>query len=581
MKISRYTVAISVFGLALAGVAWAQLGGLATQEWSTSGGDAQRSNWIRKDTLISKAAMASGKFGFLWKLKVNNQARQLNAFSRAALVGNAMGYKGFRSLTMLAGASNTLFAVDNDFGVMYWEKHFDAPIPAESTEACPGGMTAAATRPIDPNPAAVAGRGPGIRTPFWGALSEPGAGAPLDSGASRPSAARPNAAGPGAAAQGRAGRANAAGPSVAGQGRAGRRRRRGPSFGLGAQPIAALSSDGVLHFVSPVSAKELLKPLQFVPANAHATDLAWVNGVVYTATVNGCGGVPNAVWAIDTSSENPQATSWKTNGGSVAGTLAFGSDGTIYAAIGDGKAADGGYSNAVVALDSETLRVKDWFTQPGAGFTSIPVVFRSEDKELLAAAAGDGRIFLLDTASLGGADHKTPLDMTPPSSGSRASVVPAALASWEDGNGVRWLLAPSAAPSPSSGLTAANGTVTHGAIVAYKVTLGAKPSLEPAWVSRDMVAPLPPIIVNGVIYAAASGEHDPGDATVDSAERAKRSSPAVLYALDATTGAEIWNSGGTVTSFMHGTGLSSSPGQVYLATSDNTVYAFGMPYERQ
>jgi outer membrane protein assembly factor BamB len=110
---------------------------------------------------------------------------------------------------------------------------------------------------------------------------------------------------------------------------------------------------------------------------------------------------------------------------------------------------------------------------------------------------------------------------------------------------------------------------------------GAKPSLEPAWVSRDMIAPLPPIVVNGVIYAASSGEYNPGDPAVSNADRARRSSPAVLYALDATTGKEMWNSGSTMTVFAHGTGLSSSPGQVYLATSDNTVYAFGMPYERQ
>ena len=578
MKISTYGVATVAFGIALVGVIRAQLGGLATQEWSTSGADAQRSHWIRKDPLISKAAMASGKFGFLWKLKVNNQPRHLNTFSQAALVGNAMGYKGFRSLTVLAGASNTLFAIDNDFGVMYWEKHFDAAISDESTVACPGGMTAAATRAINPNPAALGGGGPGIKSPFRSALSEPGAGASVDSGAYLPGAGgagRANASGRGAA--------NAAGRGAAGaggQGGAGGRGR-GPTFGLGAQPIMALTSDGVLHFVSPVTAKELLKPIQFVPANAHATDLASVNGVVYTATVNECGGVPNAVWAIDPSGEDPQTTSWKTNGGSVSGTLAFGSDGTIYAAIGDGKSADGGYSNAVVALDPQNLKVKDWFTQPGAGFASTPVVFRSRDKEFLATVAGDGRIFLLDTKSLGGADHTMPLAVTPPSSGSRTTVVPGALASWEDGNGVRWLLAPSAAPSGSSRFAVTNGTVTNGAITVYKVTLGAKPSLEPAWVSRDMVAPLSPIVVNGVIYAVSSGEYHPGDATLSNADRVKRSSPAVLYALDAATGKDIWNSGRTMTSFVHGTGLSSSPGQVYVATSDSTVYTFGMPYERQ
>jgi outer membrane protein assembly factor BamB len=571
MKISRYGGMATVSAAVLAGVVWAQMGGLATQEWSTSGGDAQRSSWIRKDALISKSAMSTGKFGFLWKLKVNNQPRQLSYFSRPVLVGNAMGIKGFRSLTVLAGASNTVFAVDNDFGLMYWEKQFDAAIPASSTTPCPGGMTAAATRATNPNPAALASGRPGIRSPYRSTLGDPGAGAPMGSGAG--GGGRANAAGRGATADAARGPAAPA----AGSGR----RNRVPATAMGAQPIAVLASDGVLHFLSPISAKELLKPVPFIPANANATDLAWISSIVYTATVGECGGAPNAVWAIDPMAETPQATSWKTNGASVAGTLAFGSDGTVYAAIGDGREGVAGYANAVVALDPQTLQVKDWFRHPGAGFVSTPVVFQSKGKDLLAEVAGDGRIFLLDAASLGGADHKTPLEITPPSSGPRAGVFPAALASWEDESGVRWLLAPSAAPASANRFAATNGAVMNGAITAYRVKPGAKPSLEPAWVSRDMIAPLPPIVVNGVIYAASSGEYNPGDPAVSNADRARRSSPAVLYALDATTGKDMWNSGSMMTAFAHGTGLSSSPGQVYLATSDNTVYAFGMPYERQ
>src|SRR6266699_272771 len=239
MKISRYRVMAAVSAAVLGGVVWAQLGGLATQEWSTSGGDAQRSSWIRKDTLISKSAMATGKFGFLWKLKVNNQPRQLTYFSRPALVGNAMGIKGFRSLTVLAGASNTVFAVDNDFGVMYWEKHFDAAIPASSTAPCPGGMTAAATRATNPNPAALASGRPGIRSPYRSTLGEPGAGAPMDSGLYLPGGGggRANAAGRGATADAAPGPAAPA----AGSGRAGGRGR-GASTAMGAQPIAVLAS---------------------------------------------------------------------------------------------------------------------------------------------------------------------------------------------------------------------------------------------------------------------------------------------------------------------------------------------------
>ena len=58
MKISRYMGMAGVSAAVLAGVVRAQLGGLATQEWSTSGADAQRTSWIRKDALITKGAMS-------------------------------------------------------------------------------------------------------------------------------------------------------------------------------------------------------------------------------------------------------------------------------------------------------------------------------------------------------------------------------------------------------------------------------------------------------------------------------------------------------------------------------------------
>jgi outer membrane protein assembly factor BamB len=90
-----------------------------------------------------------------------------------------------------------------------------------------------------------------------------------------------------------------------------------------------------------------------------------------------------------------------------------------------------------------------------------------------------------------------------------------------------------------------------------------------------MVSPLPPIIVNGVIFAASSGEYHPASGAPTAAERASRSVPAVVYALDADTDKEVWSSGRTVTSFVHSGGLWAGGGQVYLSTYDNTVYAFG------
>jgi outer membrane protein assembly factor BamB len=88
---------------------------------------------------------------------------------------------------------------------------------------------------------------------------------------------------------------------------------------------------------------------------------------------------------------------------------------------------------------------------------------------------------------------------------------------------------------------------------------------------------LAPLVFNGVVFAASSGESRSSD-NLTAAQRAKASVPAVLYALDPATGKELWTSGKTITSFARG-GLSAAAGQVYLVTFDNTVYAFGMGME--
>jgi outer membrane protein assembly factor BamB len=121
--------------------------------------------------------------------------------------------------------------------------------------------------------------------------------------------------------------------------------------------------------------------------------------------------------------------------------------------------------------------------------------------------------------------------------------------------------------------------VTNGAIAAWKVAgVNGALSLQPGWVSRDLTSPLTPMILNGVVFAVSSGEFRANDPKIAAAQRAQRSSPAVLYALDAATGKELWNSGKTITSFARG-GLSGGGSQVYLGTYDSTLYAFGFPIE--
>src|SRR5579862_2963557 len=81
--VSAKWILSAVAAVALAGALFAQLGGLATQEWGSTGGDALRDRWIRHDDLISPKEMATNKFGFLWKLKIDAHPRGPNSLSSA------------------------------------------------------------------------------------------------------------------------------------------------------------------------------------------------------------------------------------------------------------------------------------------------------------------------------------------------------------------------------------------------------------------------------------------------------------------------------------------------------------------
>ena len=95
--------------------------------------------------------------------------------------------------------------------------------------------------------------------------------------------------------------------------------------------------------------------------------------------------------------------------------------GRLIAAIGGGQTTGDGKANAIVALDPKTLQLKDWFTQPTAEFVTGPTILRHNDKEVVAAATKDGRIMLLDAASLGGSNHSTPLLASKPLAGAGAT----------------------------------------------------------------------------------------------------------------------------------------------------------------
>ena len=553
------TASVSLL-LALSGVE-GHAQGRGAAEWTTSGFDAQRSAWLRADTRLTKAAVQKGEFAFLWKMKIENTSRQLNSLTAPVLLDRLIGYRGFKSLAFFGGSDDRIFAVDTDLARASWTTvlNYTAPTGGRppSSWNCPGGLMAMPSRRTVLVPSAgVTGAGggrAGVRN--GSAVGEPGRGAAVLS--QMPARGGPPAPPPPAPGSGR-------GPAPIG-------------FG-GVDPLFAVGGDGYLHSLYVSNGAPIEPAVPFLPPDAKPTALIWVDGVVYTTTSGECGAAPNAVWAMDLTKPagERKAQVWKAGRASIAGSsgLSLGTDGTIYVAL--GTAGQGAaHADSIVALDRDRLTPKDWFTAPGADFNATPIVLR-HGKDLIAATANDGRLYLLDAASLGGGDHKTPLAATAKYTTAGAGT---GLATFQDDSGGLWVFTTASGTTGDVTFTQ-NGPASSGRIVAFKVIEeGGKLSLAPGWQSQDVATPLAPIVVNGMVFVVSSGEYrGPASPPLTAAQRAQRSAPAVLHVLDAATGRTLWSSGTTITSFARGE-LSAGGGQVYVVTYDNHLYAFGIPLE--
>jgi putative pyrroloquinoline-quinone binding quinoprotein len=521
--------------------------------WTTVGGDAQRSSSVRTDPKISLAAMQSPGFQFLWKRKLDSER-----LTQPLLLPNIIAYKGFKALAFVSSASGSVYSIDYDLNRMFWEQKLATSTAKPA--ACASGLPAL-TKATPLSPPVGGGRG--------GRAA--GAGAPAGVGGAGGAAGRGAAAeAPGRASAPPAGAAPVApgGGFGGGQGRGGGR---GPQIANGRggnDNVFAISTGGMVHVMNPQIGTDQIPPVKLLPPNANVAGSILIDTTLYATTTGNCAGVPNGVWSVDLASEAKTVSSYDTKGATIAGVAppAFGADGALYIATGAGTSE---VANAVVSLDSKALTQKDWFTA-STPFTSNPVVFQYKGKDLVVAANKDGRLYVLDSASLGGSDHKTPLHKS-----SQISATPddtTGVATWQDAAGTRWIVATtSGSVHADTKVPMANGAIKAGTLVAFTVVdQNDAPTLQPQWTSRDLNAPVTPAIVNGVVFALASGD----------AKGRGRGTPAVLYALDAATGKELWASGTTITSPVRGVGPSAGDSQVYVAASDGTLYAFGMPAER-
>ncbi|HXJ39065.1 MAG TPA: PQQ-binding-like beta-propeller repeat protein [Bryobacteraceae bacterium] len=497
--------------------------------WPTWGGDPQRTGWQKSETKLAAGSLSNVRL--LWKMKLENEPKALHALHEPLILGNIITPHGFKELAIVAGSDDNIFAIDADLGRIVWKRHFQVPPPNDGRGPhwlCPGGLTAT---PVISQPA---GRGGPPTTPT----------------------------------------------------------------------LYAIASDGMLRQINLANGEDLAPPVPFVPkGNGKPYSLNLVDGVLYTATGQGCGQVPNGVYALNLSDPAKKVSKFETGSGGIwglAGSAMSTDGGTLYAETGDGTydPASSRYANAFVALGAKDLKLKDWYAPTNwewiykrdLDMNVTPVVFPFHGRDLIAGAGKEGRIYLLDSKSLGGNDHQTPLYRSPLIANEdvnfQSQGIWGALATWE-AEGTRWLLAPVWGPKhPEFKYPVTNGGAPQGSIAAFKVEeQGGKTTLTPAWESRDVLSPTPPVIANGIVWALASGEYtqqsklDASPGLYSSEDRAKLSSKAILYALDAKTGKELWSSGSAMNSFTHYYGLALANGRVYVGTYDGTFYCFGVPME--
>jgi hypothetical protein len=345
--------------------------------------------------------------------------------------------------------------------------------------------------------------------------------------------------------------------------------------------VYVIARDGMLHTVGFPSSKDIQKPAAFVPAGARVTDPVAVNDMLYASTTGKCGGTADGVYAIALSGDAKPVVSYKTTGSPV-GSVALTTDGTVVAAV----------TNGIVTLDAKTLQVKHSYTSASTEFVTGPLVFHQGDKDVIAAGTKDGSIVLLDAATLA-----APLSTTKALTAPGASFGSDALAFWQEYTpGTPDPAAVAAAQAAAQAVAAGGGgggrgaggggpvipmipgqawllAATKNSVVAWKIVdQGGKPTLQPGWTSRALSAPATPVIVNNVAFAVSSGKP---------AAAGGAGTPAVLYALNAVTGKDIWSSGTTIKAYMPGRAIWTSNSQVYVAGNDGAVYGFGFALDRK
>ena len=491
-----------------------------TGQWITYSHDPQRSGFAADEHAFSLGNIVT--LGLDWKTVVPNEPLFLTGLTAPLIVRAVKTAAGERNLVIVAGSSDHMFALDAETGELAWKQDLalTQPRPQDGGWLCPYSLNA--TPVIDPGKARV----------------------------------------------------------------------------------FVVASDGRLHTLDLADGHASIPPAQFVPAFSKMWSLNYAGGVLYASLSQDCAHAASGVAALDPDAPGRPVTRFfsAVNGGAGVwgrGGVAVGFDGFIYGVTGDAPfdPAANEFGDTMFQLTPRTLQLAGYYTPSTWQYitrrdldmgTSTPVVFRWKDRVLTAVGGKEGAIYVTDTGEMSGRDHHAAAYISPRYTNAAQTFQGAGIwglmSTWNDASGQTWLYVPSwGEPTKDAQFPTSYGPVKNGSIMAFKVEAGAdrKPVLRPAWMSSDIAVPDPAAIAGGVLFVLGTGENTEqvkaGDISqLLTGRESLNSGHAILHALDATTGKELWSSGNTIPGWTHFSGLAVGDGKVFVTTHDGAVYAFGL-----
>jgi len=516
-------------------VAAAAVARVRTADFLMEGPDNGRTGWVKDEKVFNTTNVKDMKL--LWKVKLDTAPREMHNLFAPLIVEHVTTTQGDKQIALVAGVSDTLFALDVADGKVLWSKKFESTYTPGggrgSGTLCPGGQTAVPAI----GPAGTPGKYTVYAVSWDGRLHQLN----LADGQDVTPVEKfmpPNA-----------------------------------------KPYALNLFSGAIYTTASQGCGGI--PFSFL-----AYDIASRKSTAFLPQGGGLWGRRGA--AID-----PEGRAYQGTGDGPYLPEARNLGNAIVSVKMDPA------TKELKLVDWFAPKNANWLYKRDLDINVSPIAFDFRGRKFLVGTSKECRLWLLDRDALGGDDHRTPLDASGLVCNDKATYdargVWGAMAAWQQA-GQQWIAVPFwGEVSQSFKPPIQNGRPEHGGVGAFRVEqVAGKWKLVPAWISRDMDMGEEVVVAGGVVFAYGSGEdtyqqlpernwNDPPPPTPpadlpagQSSARILGSTHATIYALDAQTGKELWSSGNQITSWNHFSGITAVNGRVYLGTYDGTMYCFGV-----